>query len=187
MVPRDELDDIHEHTRSRRFVLVAVGAVIAISLGIVVLRPAEEKRGAEGKAPAMSLAILGGERRLTDADLRGTPVVLNLWASWCDPCRREAKVFEAAHQKYGDRIRFIGVDVKDTVEAAQAFIEEFGVTYTNVFDEGHRFADALGYAGLPQTYFIDAEWNYVTVDIDRLGELNKEELEAGIEALLDGS
>ena len=184
MVPRDELDDIHEHTRLRRFVWVAVGAVIAISLGIVVLRPAEEKRGAEGKAPAMSLAILGEEERLSNADLRGTPVVLNLWASWCDPCRREAKVFEAAHQKYGDRIRFIGVDVKDTVDAARAFIEEFGVTYTNVFDEGHRFADALGYTGLPQTYFIDAEWNFVGAEDQVLGELNRAELEAGIEALL---
>lgn len=187
MVPGDELDDFPEHTKLRRLVWVIVGAVIAISIGIVVLRPAEEERGAARVAPSMSLQLLGGdggEGTLSDADLRGKPVVLNLWASWCDPCRREAKVFEAAHQKYGDRIQFVGVNVTDTLGAARDFVQEFGVTYPNVFDEGHHFADALGYAGLPQTYFLDADWHFVGASDQTPGELDQAELEAGIEVLL---
>lgn len=186
MVPADELDDFHEHTKLRRLVWVIVGAVIAISIGIVVLRPAEGERGAAGVAPSMSLELLGGEGTLSDADLRGKPVVLNLWASWCVPCRREAKVFEAAHQKYGARIQFVGVNVTDTLGAARDFVQEFGITYPNVFDEGHRFADALGYAGLPQTYFLDAAWHFVEASDQAPGELDRAGLEAGIEALLGG-
>jgi Thiol-disulfide isomerase and thioredoxins len=192
MVPGDELHDFHEHTKVRRLVWVIVGAVIALSIGIVVLRPADEKRGPGDVAPSMSLELLGVEGvegvegTLSDADLRGKPVVLNLWASWCIPCRREAKVFEAAHQKYGDRIQFVGVNVTDTLGAARDFVQEFGVTYPNVFDKGHRFADELGYAGLPQTYFLDADWHFVEASDQAPGELDRAGLEAGIEALLGG-
>ena len=193
MVPGDELDDFHEHTKlgwaggPARLVWVIVGAVIAISIGIVVLRPAEEKRGADGVAPSMSLELLrvdGEDGTLSDADLRGKPVVLNLWASWCGPCRREAKVFEAAHQKYGDRIHFVGVNVRDDVDDSRDFVQEFGVTYPNVFDEGHRFADALGYGGLPETFFLDADWHFVEALDQAPGELDRAALEAGIETLL---
>ena len=192
MVPGDELDDFHEHMKlgwaggPARVVWVIVGAVIAISIGIVVLRPAEEQRGVAGVAPAMSLQLLGEEGTLSDADLRGKPVVLNLWASWCVPCRREAKVFEAAHQKYGDRVHFVGVNVRDDIDDALDFVQEFGVTYPNVFDEGHRFADALGNAGLPETFFLNADWHFVEASDQAPGELDRAALEAGIETLLGG-
>lgn len=199
MVPGDELDDFHEHTKLRRVVWAVIAGMVIISLGIEAPRPADEKRGPGGVAPTFSLAYLGQEGRLSDSQLRGKPVVLNLWASWCGPCREEAKVFEAAYQRYKDQVHFVGVNVTDTPESARAFVKEFGITYPIVIDEGQTLAKALGYYGLPETYFIDENWRFTQTPPEGgvetgggqggpvvLGGLTKAELEKNIESLLDG-
>jgi cytochrome c biogenesis protein CcmG/thiol:disulfide interchange protein DsbE len=106
-------------------------------------------------APAFELALIdGGTARLED--LRGKVVFLNFWASWCPPCREEARMLEAAWQAYRDRdVIFVGANIQDQEPNARAFLEEFGVTYPNGIDRGSRVAIDYGVWGLPETFIID--------------------------------
>ncbi|MBI3975422.1 MAG: TlpA family protein disulfide reductase [Armatimonadetes bacterium] len=91
------------------------------------------------------------------ADLRGQGVVMNFFASWCVPCRAEARDLEATYQKYkAQGIVFLGVDIEqDTWDDARAFIKEFGITYPAIRDETGKIAQRYQMFGLPTTYFID--------------------------------
>jgi len=82
------------------------------------------------------------------------PVVINVWASWCIPCRSEAPLIERAHDQFGDEIRFVGVNVADTQSGAQQFIAEFGLTFENLFDASRTVPAALGGSGVPLTFFF---------------------------------
>jgi len=95
------------------------------------------------------------------AELRGTPVLVNVWGSWCPPCRDEAPLLAAAHAEYGDRVRFLGVDILDEREAARRFMREFGWTYPSVFDLPRAIPDGLGLLGQPVTLFYDASGELV--------------------------
>jgi len=88
--------------------------------------------------------------------LEGTPVVVNIWGSWCPPCRGEAPFLAEAHAEYGDRVQFLGVDILDYRDSARGFMEEFGWTYPSLFDEAGAIRDQLGYIGQPITIFYDA-------------------------------
>lgn len=116
--------------------------------------------------------------------LRGTPVVINIWGSWCPPCREEMPRFAEAAAAYGDRIQFIGVDIMDTREAGRRFIDEFGVPFPSVFDPSANGAirNHLGYLGQPVTIFYDAQGNEVA---DWEGAIPQDELDASLEALLE--
>ena len=82
------------------------------------------------------------------------PLLVNVWASWCVPCRSEAPLLRAAHESFGDRIRFIGIDVRDSQGDALAFVAEFGITYENYFDREGAIPSALGGFGVPLTFFF---------------------------------
>jgi cytochrome c biogenesis protein CcmG/thiol:disulfide interchange protein DsbE len=82
------------------------------------------------------------------------PLVVNVWASWCVPCRSEAPLLRAAHESFGDRIRFIGIDVRDSQGEALAFMAEFGIAYENYFDREGAIPSALGGFGVPLTFFF---------------------------------
>lgn len=108
-------------------------------------------------APPFTLTLFdGGVLRLED--LRGKVVFLNFWASWCPPCRAEARALEAAWRQQKDRgIVFVGVNIQDKEPDARRFLEEFGVTYPNGMDQGARIAIDYGVWGLPETFFVDPE------------------------------
>jgi cytochrome c biogenesis protein CcmG, thiol:disulfide interchange protein DsbE len=89
-------------------------------------------------------------------ELRGTPVVVNLWASWCGPCRTETPAFVAAAQRCGDRVQFLGVDYQDQRSGAVDFIDRYDVPYPSVMDAG-EIHDRLGFVGLPDTVFYAAD------------------------------
>lgn len=89
------------------------------------------------------------------AELEGRPVLVNVWASWCGPCRREAPHLAAAHAEYGDRVQFLGIDILDSRESARAFMREVGWTYPSVFDPRGEIRDGLGLLGQPVTLFYD--------------------------------
>ncbi len=89
-------------------------------------------------------------------ELEGTPVVVNIWASWCGPCRTEAPHLAAAAAEHGDRVQFLGVDILDSRTSARAFMREFGWTYPSLFDETGEIRDRLGFIGQPVTIFYDA-------------------------------
>jgi cytochrome c biogenesis protein CcmG, thiol:disulfide interchange protein DsbE len=103
--------------------------------------------------------LLGGgkdvyEKRL--AALRGYPAVVNVWASWCGPCRFEFPHFQQAAADYGKRVAFLAVDSQDSDEAAATFLEEAPVPYPSYTDPDEEITDSLGASlGLPDTAFYD--------------------------------
>ena len=100
----------------------------------------------------------GDARKLSLADLRGRAVFLNFWASWCPPCREEARDLEAAWQKVKDKnLVFLGVALQDTEKDSRAFLEEFKITYLNGRDESGKIGVDYGTWGIPESFFIDAQ------------------------------
>jgi cytochrome c biogenesis protein CcmG/thiol:disulfide interchange protein DsbE len=111
---------------------------------------------AKPAAPFMVTLYGGGKLRLED--LRGKAVFLNFWASWCPPCRSEARDLEAAWQKVKDKnMVFVGVALQDTDQNAQEFLKEFNITYPNGKDESGKIAVDYGTWGIPESFFIDPQ------------------------------
>jgi cytochrome c biogenesis protein CcmG/thiol:disulfide interchange protein DsbE len=82
------------------------------------------------------------------------PAVVNVWASWCLPCRSEAPLLNEAFAEYGDRIEFIGVDVQDNQADAKAFLAEFGLDFDHFFDPNREIPARYGGIGTPITFFF---------------------------------
>jgi cytochrome c biogenesis protein CcmG/thiol:disulfide interchange protein DsbE len=148
--------------RPRRLILAAgllVGvAVLVAFLTVSVGRPAGpvDTPIVGRPAPAFALQTLDGGR-LSLADLRGSPVVLNFWASWCIPCRDEAPLLTAAAADYAARgLRVVGVVYQDSAESARDFMGRYGQTYPGLLDPDGRTAIDYGVFGIPETFFIDA-------------------------------
>jgi cytochrome c biogenesis protein CcmG, thiol:disulfide interchange protein DsbE len=113
--------------------------------------------------PDVTLPCLGGGRPVHLAGLRGTPMVLNLWASWCAPCREELPVLQEFHQRADGRVRMLGVDFEDTQpEAALQLLARSGVTYPQVADFDKAIDQGLGQHPVPMTVLVDAEGNVVS-------------------------
>lgn len=93
--------------------------------------------------------------------LEGTPVVVNFWGSWCEPCKVEAPHLAAAHDRFGDRVQFLGVDILDARESARAFIREYGWRYPSLYDPPAAIRDGLGLLGQPWTLVYDADGDLV--------------------------
>jgi cytochrome c biogenesis protein CcmG/thiol:disulfide interchange protein DsbE len=109
--------------------------------------------------------------------LRGTPVVVNVWASWCVPCKAEAPLLRAASRTYGARVQFLGIDVLDSLDGARTFIERERLSYPSVFDPSGAIRNMLGMIGQPATVFYGASGSIVS---SWDGQLSKATLEAGI-------
>ncbi len=108
-------------------------------------------------APPFKAELLAQDGELALEDLRGKPVVLNFWASWCEPCKAEAPMLREAHERYGDQVAFVGVDIRDARGDALSFAEEQGLDYPHVRDEDLEIYDSFGLTGQPETFFIDEE------------------------------
>ncbi len=120
-------------------------------------------------APPFTLTLFDGST-LALEDLRGKVVFLNFWASWCPPCRAEARSLEAAWQKYKDQgVVFVGANIQDNEESARAFLEEFGITYPNGMDRGSRIAIDYGVWGLPETFVINRDGRITYKHVGALG------------------
>ena len=113
--------------------------------------------------------------------LRGTPVIVNIWASWCGPCRVEAPILARAARAYGRRVQFLGVDILDTTGAATAFEQEFHIPYPSVFDPSGDIRDALGFLGQPDTIFYASDGSKVATFSGAIDQL---ELSTNISRLL---
>ncbi|MDQ4124581.1 MAG: TlpA family protein disulfide reductase [Actinomycetota bacterium] len=197
-MPVDELEEYPRTSKRVRLIAFSIAlAMVAVALSTLLLRPAS--REAVDRLPEFSLAYLSGDGSLSSADLAGSPVVLNFWASWCGPCRDEAPAFQDAFERYeAEGVRFVGVNVCDLEPEAKKFVREFDVTYDVVRDPDQELADALGIeCRLPQTFFVASDGGFVATSSGEevsgglgggpgvvLGGLRPEELEARIEELL---
>ncbi len=105
--------------------------------------------------------------------LEGTPVLVNVWGSWCPPCEREAPSLSAASEEFGERVQFLGIDILDDRESARAFMRDFAWRYPSVFDLNGTIRDDWGFVGQPVTLLFDASGERVfvhhgEVDLDLL-------------------
>ncbi len=137
--------------------------------------PASGTEGAE--LPDVELPCFTGGQPFRLTDLRG-PAVVNLWASWCEPCRAELPLMQRLADRSGGRLHVLGVDVGDGREAAASFGAGKQVTMPTLYDRERRLLSALGRVTLPVTIFVDAAGrDYVhaePVDATELGELVRE-------------
>ena len=136
------------------------------------------------QAPDFSLKTLDGQTTVTLSELRGKPVILNFWASWCTPCRLEMPALQAAyeaHQAAGLTVLTINLTTQDTLPDAQAFIEEFQLTMPALADETKAAEEAYHIIGLPTTYFVDSQGFITHI---QLGPLDEARLNSHIEEIV---
>jgi cytochrome c biogenesis protein CcmG, thiol:disulfide interchange protein DsbE len=151
--------------------VVAAAFVAALAFGLT-RDPRELPRVSVGRpAPAFTLEDLTG-RRVASRTMRGRPMVVNFWASWCTECRKEHPLLMRAHDVWGDRVQFIGVVYQDSRANAVRFLAERGEqpasTYPNLLDPAARTAIDFGVYGVPETFFVDRRGRVVFKRIGRV-------------------
>jgi cytochrome c biogenesis protein CcmG, thiol:disulfide interchange protein DsbE len=146
-------------------VLAVVVALIALlAYGLASNDPEQDVAGEE--APQITLPKLDGGGRAALADYRGKVVVLNYWASWCEPCKDESPLLQRWHERLSRQdATVLGVDVQDLDDDARAFIEEYGLTYPMLRDGPGDTRDELGILGLPETFVIDRKGRIAAVQL----------------------
>lgn len=130
-------------------------------------------------APEFRLKTLTGEN-FALSDLRGTPVVLNFWATWCGPCRNELPALQKAAITYAGKVAIVGVDQAEAADVVQKYADELGLTFTIPLDASHDAANAYDVALMPTTYFIDAQGIIRSVHLGEMNSITLAENIAGI-------
>ena len=131
--------------------------------------------------PPLTLPCLGPGPDVALDRIAGRPTLVNLWATWCGPCREEMPLLQEAHARHGKQVRFLGVDVQDDAQAARWFLDERDIDYPHAVDAGGELLRLLGVRGLPVTLALDADGRV----IDRVvGQLTSDELQRLVDALI---
>jgi len=145
----------------------------------------EETTAEPQKSPAPDFTVTdidGNEIKLSD--MKGKPVVVNFWATWCYYCIEELPDFHSMYKEYGENVQFMMVNMTDgiqeTVSGAHKYIESSGFTFPVYYDTAFEAGIAYNVTSLPRTYFIDANGNLVA---HATGMINAETLKTGIEMI----
>jgi len=173
----------------RRRVLAGGAALLLAACAPATTRPTDSRPRTTATGPgrdpdavrARFDGFAGGPGFSLPDDLAGRPLVVNFWASWCTPCRKEMPVLQALSQQLRGRVDFLGVDYLDQAGAARRLAAETGVTYRLAADPHGRAGTELGITGLPTTLFIDAGGAQVG---RRVGELDARRLREAIASYL---
>ena len=169
-------------------IVVAVVLVLGTGVWLVVGREGSAADDPTGPVamnvplPTISGRSLTGGELSTD-QLRGTVSVINVWATWCQPCRREQPALARLAAEYGDRVKFMGINYRDDLVTAKRWVQnEFSVPYPSVFDPDGRSAFQLKFSlGIPDTYIVDAGG---TIRWAILGETDGNEVQGLVDQLL---
>jgi thiol-disulfide isomerase/thioredoxin len=163
-------------------VFIGVLAVIGL-LGYGLLSKAEGSLQVGEPAPDKELPTLDGSGSGSIADHRGKWVLVNFWASWCDPCRDEAPALQALYERHRDRgFTVLGIDLDDATDDARAFVEEFGLTYPQLRDgDGDERRDAYAMTGFPESFLVDPQGEIALI---RRGPVDEEYLTRHVEPLI---
>jgi thiol-disulfide isomerase/thioredoxin len=181
--------------RAHQLVVATALAVAALTVGCAGGPPAPAAGGGPIAAENATRASLLPDRADALPDftlaryeellqqLRGTPLVVNMWGSWCPPCNDEAPLLRDAHARFGGRVQFLGIDIEDSVGAARGFMRRYGWTFPSIRDPDFpsSFRPGLGFAGQPNTLFYDASGRVV---VTWQGPITAERLRAGIAQIL---
>lgn len=180
-VSTDEDTPTISQTRASRIwltIFIAVPLLFVAILAVRLYQTNVSEQRAAGIAPEFSFTTFEGAT-IALADLRGQGVVLNFWASWCDPCREEAVLLEETwQQEKANGIVFLGLDYLDQEPAAKAYLEEFRISYPNGPDLQSKAARDYGIKGVPETFFIDSEGKIAFMVIGPI--LNEAQMEQGL-------
>ena len=143
--------------------VVALASIVQTpTRAVAAPAPTPAKNVPVGSAPGQlafdfSLDDTSGQR-VKLSDLRGHPVVINFWASWCPPCRQELPALQSAYQRFRDQgVILLGVDVHESAEAIQNFAPQFGLTFPLLLDQDGALSERFQVRGVPTTVFLDAE------------------------------
>jgi cytochrome c biogenesis protein CcmG, thiol:disulfide interchange protein DsbE len=136
--------------------------------------------GGTATLPDVEITPLAGGAPVSLADIQG-PAVVNLWATWCTPCRTEIPDFEAVHRERGDEVRFVGINIGEDADQAGEFLAEVGATYDQYLDLQGYVSTDLEAPNLPVTVVVDADG---TIATRHLGAMDQDALEAAIDEVV---
>ncbi|HYZ54620.1 MAG TPA: TlpA disulfide reductase family protein [Streptosporangiaceae bacterium] len=162
-----------QHKVASAVIAVCVAAVVAVSTVAATSGTATSPA-----APAFTLSALGGSNsHVSLAAYAGRPVIVNFFASWCVPCRKETPLMARFYRSAHGTVDVIGIDTNDSQTAAETFTRSTGVSYPVAFDPAAKTAGAFGVVAIPQTFFLNAEHRIV----DRIyGAVTAAELAKGV-------
>ena len=146
--------------------VLLVGAFVALALiGILFVGLGKDPQAIQSPlvgrtAPSFTLREVGTGKSINLEQYRGTPVVLNFWATWCGPCYEEHPVL-VANARSTPNVQFLGVVFQDTEDKIQRFLNDRGNAYPTLIDDAGKTAIAYGVGGVPETFFIDASGKIV--------------------------
>ena len=186
------------------FVIAAIGAVAAAACAIVIVGPLQrdsnqtdvvldqpgvyQEPGIGTNAPVVGKQLKNANVRALDDQVvetaslftTGKPVLINYWFSNCQPCKREMPALQAAFEKFGDRVSFVGINTQDSPEVARSFVNDIGVTYEILRDPNGESVVANGVSTFPTTFFVNAAG---TVIKQVAGELTADDIAAAFSEL----
>ncbi|MEZ4372964.1 MAG: TlpA disulfide reductase family protein [Polyangiaceae bacterium] len=163
--------------------LVLVGALV---FGLVLLPRFDPSKSplVSQAAPDFALEVIheGDEgSRIRLSNLKGKPVLLDFWASWCGPCRMQAPIVDQIAREYGEQLHVVGVDTGDALEPAQVFAKQAKLSYPCVFDPDGAAAKSYGVSTLPTLVLIDKEGS---VRLVRSSVMQRDALKEAVDQLL---
>lgn len=159
--------------------VIAVPLVTLLALGFQHDPNSVTSPIVNGPAPSFALRTFDG-KELSFSRLRGKPVVVNFWASWCLDCEYEHPTLMRAWHRYGKSVTFVGIDYQDHTSDARTFLKKYGGGWTQLSDPDQHTAIDFGVYGVPETYFIDrtgvvrykatgpVTWNVMTREIRKI-------------------
>jgi peroxiredoxin len=180
-------------SRPRFYALLVVTFIMGVAW--IVVSAADEAQTTSGQipsprqgflAPDFSLNTLEGQQ-ITLSELQGDPIIVNLWASWCPPCRAEMPAIQKVYdqnQARGLQVLAVNMTYQDSETAAEAFVQEYELSFPVLLDMTGMVGNGYQMRALPSTYFIDREGIIQQVIIG--GPMSEATLQSAVEALFEG-